>query len=112
LFPQIAYHGTRRLREVLREGLTPQSAFGGCRHVCLAARPELAANFGTVLRVDVSGLEVVWEKGEGRIHEAIPRERIRPLGLRPTPSWDGWEDPGLRHNHIACLARQGVDAGV
>jgi len=110
LFPQIAYHGTRHLREVLREGLCPRSAFGGCRHVCLAAHPALAANFGTVLRVDVTGLPVVWEKGEGRLHEPVDRARIRPLGVRPEPSWDGWEDPAIRHNHIACLSRLRSDA--
>jgi hypothetical protein len=88
----------------LRDGLTPRHP---CGCLCLAERPALAANFGTVLRVDITGLEVVWEKGEGRIHAPIGRERLRPLGHRPDPSWDGWEDPALRHNHVACLERCG-----
>lgn len=98
----IAYHGTRALREILRDGLRPERGRGHCKHVCLAERPALAANFGTVLRVDVSDLPVVWEHGEGRLHAPVTPERIRPLGYQPDASFDGWEDPAARVNHKAC----------
>lgn len=101
----IAYHGTRAVPDILQNGLQPRSRIGGCKHVCLAARAALAANFGTVLRVDITGLELQFEHGEARSHDPISRDRIRPLGYNPDPSFNGWRDPAWRGNHGACLDR-------
>jgi hypothetical protein len=103
----IGYHGLANVSRALSLGiLAADDPSCGCYrppHICFAERPELAANFGTVLRVDLSGLDVIWESGEGRLHEAnVPPWRLSLLDYCPVPSWDGWEDPALRVNHIAC----------
>ena len=101
----IAYHGTRYPEFAKRCGLIPVVKPYGCQrgHICLAERPQVAANFGTVFRVDIEGLDVVWEEGEGRFHGAIPPSRLTPLCYRPAPDWEGWSDPSIRGQHKACL---------
>src|SRR4051794_32754695 len=64
----VAYHGTRNAAALLAEGLVPQPSPSGCAHICLALRPEVAANFGEVLVVDASGLRLNFELGEARHH--------------------------------------------
>jgi len=102
----IAYHGTRHVERVLREGLRqcpPWShacPFGG--HVSLTDKPHIAANFGTVLEVEVDDT-LVFTGGEARWHGRIPADKIRVLESQPPKSWDGFVDPALTTNHPACL---------
>ena len=53
------YHGTAAWEQVLAEGLKASKATG-CAHIWLALRPEDAAAFGKVLKVDMTGLEFEW----------------------------------------------------
>lgn len=102
---EIAFHGTLSPLHALNDGLKASPTQGCARgHICLAERPEVAANFGTVLEVDVRDLDVVWEQGEGRFHGDIAPERLRGYGYAPRPDWQGWSDPALRINHRACLS--------
>lgn len=52
----VAYHGTKRIEQVLQEGLIAGKADGGCPHIWLARSCEDAARYGTVVEVDVAGL--------------------------------------------------------
>lgn len=104
-----AYHGTNNVDAVLASGLDPARCGMDCKHVCLAERPEVAANRGTVLRVDVSGLPLRFELGEARHHgEPIPPERIALYERPVTPDWEGWSDPAWRRNHSDCLLVRGL----
>lgn len=101
--PLVGFHGTREGKTVLAEGLKPRTRIpGGCEHICIAAEPHVAANFGEVFVVDLRGLDARFFQGEARFHEPIPPRRLRPLGWQPEPSWDGWSDPMLRFQHEAC----------
>lgn len=56
----IAYHGTPFFEQILKEGLialksSPNGV--GCPHIWLAVKPEDAAVFGTVLEVNMDGLD-------------------------------------------------------
>lgn len=104
----IAYYGHPDAARLLVEGIPLEDECDGCldRHICLGWSPELSRNFGPVLEVDITGLPVEWELGEGRIHEPISAERVLRILPEPiTPNWDGWEDPLYRTNHRECLRR-------
>ena len=58
----LAYHGTYAWDQVLREGLRADKA-PNCKHIWLARTPEDAAHFGTVLVVDMTGIEGGFEDG-------------------------------------------------
>lgn len=78
--------------------------------ICLAEHPYLGfAIFGenaVTLMVDVTGLPVEWELGEGRLFEPIPPERLEVMDPQPCLGhFSGWSDPGLRGNHSASLHR-------
>jgi hypothetical protein len=100
----IAYHGTRDLAAILVDSLRPwPNAFCG-GHICFARTPEMARIFGIVLEVDLDGLPVEWDHGEGRVHRDVPAERILAIVPGGEKVWDpAWEDPALRVNHSACL---------
>lgn len=103
----IGYHGLADVSRAFSIGiLAADDPSYGCYqppHICFAERPELAANFGTVLAVDLHGVDVVWERGEGRAHIAnVPPWRLSLYSRDVAPSWDHWEDPALRVNHVAC----------
>ena len=107
----IAFHATRNLEAVLREGLRPQAwRSESVADICLAEHPYLChAIYGdtrTVLLVDITGLPVEWELGEGRIFEPIEPQRLEVMDPQPSEGhWSGWEDPALRTNHSASLRR-------
>lgn len=118
-----AYHATDSLAAVLAHGLDPAQAHSSCKHVCLAATPEIAA--GTmekrrrfnampldvefpVLEVDVAGLDLFFELGEARHHGSlIEPERLSVLDVQPAPILDGWIDPMWRRQHSDCLVLAG-----
>jgi hypothetical protein len=101
----IAFHGTpiENVRTILREGLVAERSALGCKHVCLARYPWVAANFGFILMVELHGLEWSLDRGEYRVHGDIEPWRIRKYPSVQEPAWHGWEDPALRKNHRACL---------
>ena len=53
------YHGSEHSVAILEEGLLAAKA-PGCPHIWLALRPEDAVAFGTVLEVDMTGLDFDW----------------------------------------------------
>ena len=55
----LAYHGSPYWQIILAEGLVASKA-PGCAHIWLALRAIDAAQFGTVLRVDMTGLDFDW----------------------------------------------------
>lgn len=76
--------------------------------MCLSDKPEIAANFGTVLMVDLTNIQTDgWIHGETRVHGFIPPERIKLYNKKVNPSWEGFVDPYCFPfgNRLSCLAR-------
>ena len=63
---KVAYHGTPFSAQVLQEGLKAHKALavGSCEHIWLAREPKDAKPIGTVLEIDMSGIEGEFELGE------------------------------------------------
>ncbi|HVA32436.1 MAG TPA: hypothetical protein VMU58_14325 [Gaiellaceae bacterium] len=112
-----AYHGTKHLSAVLRDGLrVPPYPGWGCRigHVCLTDRPEIAAELSLrgedpgVVEVDLTELELPPEGFVGcemRIHHDIEPERLAIYTAPVVPSIEGHVDPITYpgENHPTCL---------
>ena len=60
----IGFYGTKELASVMTEGLcigVTRSLGCPAKHICIAQRPEVAANFGMVVAVDLRGLDLAEE---------------------------------------------------
>ena len=105
----IGYKGVQdNLKIILRDGLEPCHRHGVCAHVCLSDKPEIAANFGVVLEVDLTGIQTDgFSGGETRVHGVIPPEKIKVFKGEVKKSWDGFLDPASFKfgNRLSCLAR-------
>ncbi len=112
----IAYHGTKNPDAVLREGLlcSKTPAWGNppecvCEHVCLFDNPAAAAELGTVIAVDLEGLELPPEgffNTEMRIHHDIPPDRLSLYPDDVEPDWGDWKDPFYateEQQHPTCV---------
>jgi hypothetical protein len=109
----IAYHGVNDgdVESVLSEGLliskTKVARDRTFWHLSFAATPGIAAVFGTVIEVDLTGFDMPEEGfvgGELRLHEDVPPERLRRLDVQPAPT-SGHLDPAKngKPNHPTCL---------
>lgn len=80
--PKIAFHGTQEPEVVLREGILQRksSYADGC--IYLARRPDGATAFGTVIQVDLTGIEGSFSNDwQTHIEQDISPERLS--------LWDG-----------------------
>ena len=102
----IGFHGTNKVREILAEGLKPR---GYCPHICLSNRPEIAANFGEVLIVNLDGISTDgWSGGETRVHDFISPERINRFKKQVHRSFNWFIDPAnftYWGNRFGCVWR-------
>jgi len=95
----VAYHGTQAVDEILREGLLRSRGRSfGCPtgHVCLSETPQLAADYGTVIEVDLTDLALPEEgffNGEMRLHEDISPQRLSPYPHPVRPANRPFVDP-------------------
>jgi len=72
----VAFHNTKDIEAVLREGLDPQRSRLKCKHICLAETAEIAAGLdlgAAVLRVDVTGLDL---RSYRRHLAVVPQESL------------------------------------
>jgi hypothetical protein len=116
-FGVIAYHGTKSLSTVLRDGLrVPPYEGWGCRigHVCIAETPEIAAAFALgpdagIVTVKLDGLDLPEEGfhgGEMRLHEDVPPERLELFTEPVIGSLEGHADPAATTSegqHPTCI---------
>jgi hypothetical protein len=110
----IAYHGidAEDVDAVLAEGLLVAKT-GLARerrfwHLSFAETPGIARHHGTVVKVDLAGLDLPAEGfvgGELRLHEDVTPERLELLVPQPEVDRTGFLDPAKdgRTNHPTCL---------
>lgn len=76
-----AYHGTPHIERVLAEGLRADLADGPSHTIWMARDPQEAAQYGEVVRIDLSLLSGSWPSDELDNWQAHYSRHIPPAAL-------------------------------